>query len=152
MAPDRPPQPEGEHPGADDPLAALRKLAGLAKELGVSDVGTFTEMLETARNEGRGGELLKPIKSLVDQFAGQKDTTRSRSDLGARLMSLVSGSGAGTVAELQDKAKLVLLRRIEELGSTASIEGVLDLATAYARLNTAPASAGGDVSGARQAE
>jgi len=134
MPQDRPPQPEAGQSTADDPLAGLRKLAALAKDLGVSDVGAFTEMLETARNEGRGGELLKPIKSLVDQFAGQKDTTRSRSDLGARLMSLVSGPGPGTISELQDKAELALLRRIEELTSTATIEGVLDLATAYARL------------------
>lgn len=152
MPQDRSPHSEEGQPAADDPLAALRKLATLAKELGVSDVGTFTEMLETARNEGRGGELLKPIKSLVDQFAGQKDNTRSRSDLGARLMSLVSGAGPGTIADLQDKAKLVLLRRIEELGSTASIEGVLDLATAYARLCSVPAPASDEVPGDRRGE
>jgi 4-diphosphocytidyl-2C-methyl-D-erythritol kinase len=134
MAQDRSPQTEPEQPAADDPLAGLRRLANLAKDLGVSDVATFTEMLESARNEGRGGELLKPIKSLVDQFAGQPQTTKTRSDLGARLMSLVSGAGPSTIADLQDKAELALLRRIEELSGTASIEGVLDLATAYARL------------------
>jgi hypothetical protein len=144
MPQDRSAPPEGGQPAADDPLAGLRKLASLAKELGVSDVGTFTEMLETARNEGRGAELLTPIKSLVDQFAGQKDTTRSRTDLGARLMSLVSGAGQGTIAELREKTERALLRRIEELSSTASIEGTLDLATAYARLRSATAPASDD--------
>jgi hypothetical protein len=115
-------------------LAGLRKLASLAKELGVSDLANFTEMLETARNDGRGGDLLQPIKALVDQYTGQKATPKSRSELGARLMSLVSSSGAETVAELRDKAESALLRRIAELSATASIDEVLDLATAYGRL------------------
>ena len=132
MPQDRSPQHEPDQPTGDDPLAGLRKLASLAKELGVTDVASFTEMLESARNEGRGAELFKPLKALVDQFSGQKENTKSRSELGARLMALVAGRE--TVAEMQYKTEIALLRRIEELSSTAPIEGVVDLATAYARL------------------
>lgn len=133
--PDRSGKPGGEQSATDDPLAGLRKLANLAKELGVSDLANFTEMLETARNDGRGGDLLQPIKALVDQYAGQKATPKSRSELGARLMSLVSGSSPETVVELRDKAESALLRRIAELSASASIDEVLDLATAYRRLD-----------------
>jgi hypothetical protein len=89
---DRSSPPDPEPPPADDPLAGLRKLAGLAKELGVTDVSAFTDALDAARNEGRGPEVFKPLKALVEQFAGQGDSAKSLSDLGARLKAMVAGS------------------------------------------------------------
>jgi hypothetical protein len=121
MPPDRTPSNPGQP--IDDPLAGLRKLAGLARELGVTDVSSFTEALEAARSEGRGAEVFKPIKALVEQFAsGQNDGPKSLSDLGARLKEIVGGREMTTVSELQDKAEAALLRRIEELSGTAPIE------------------------------
>jgi hypothetical protein len=137
MTPDRSSASDPDQPPADDPLAGLRKLAGVAKELGVTDVAAFTDALDAARNEGRGAEVFKPLKALVEQFAGQSDNTKSFSDLGARIKAIVGGPRDATVAELQSKVEVALLKRIEELGGTASIEGVLDLATAYARIRSA---------------
>jgi hypothetical protein len=138
MAPDRS---DPDQPAADDPLAGLRKLAGLAKDLGITDVASFTDALEAARNEGRGAELFKPLKAMVEQFAGQGDNnTKSLSDLGARLKSMVAGRE--NVVELRQRTEMALLRRIEELSGTAPIDGVLDLATAYARLCGATVTAG----------
>jgi hypothetical protein len=147
MAQDRS-SPNADEPIADDPLAGLRKLAGVARELGVTDVGTFTEALDAARADGRGAELFKPLKALVEQFAGQSENTKSLGDLGARLKDLVSGRE--TVADIQRKVEVGLLRRIEELTGTAPIEGVLDLATAYARIRSAGI-AGADASDDRSA-
>jgi len=121
----------------DDPLAGLRRLGGLAKELGITDVAAFTQMLDAAREQGRGSEVFKPLKDMVDQFAGSGGSNKTASDLGSRLMGLVSGGRDGareSVGDRQRKVETALLRRIEELSATASIEGVLDLATAYARL------------------
>jgi hypothetical protein len=137
MPPDRSAGPEPEQPPNDDPLAGLRKLAGLAKDLGVTDVGAFTELLEKARNDGRGADLLKPLKSFVEQFAGPSETPSfgDLGNLGERLSSLVAGRNG--LVERRDKAETALLRRIEELSRTATIEGVVDLATAFARLRSA---------------
>lgn len=137
MPQDRASAPDPDQPVADDPLAGLRKLAGVAKELGITDVASFTDALETARNEGRGAELFKPLKALVDQFSGQADSTKSLSDLGARLKAMVGGRE--TLAEMQRRTEMALLRRIEELSGTAPTEEVLDLATAYARICRATA-------------
>ncbi len=149
MSEDRSSGPEREHAPADDPLAGLRKLAGLAKELGVTDVASFTEMLEAARNEGRGAEVFKPLKDLVEQYGSPKASTKSASDLGTRLMGLVSGRESA--GDRQQRTETALLRRIEELSSTASIEGVLDLATAYARLCSAGADQGDRTADERRA-
>lgn len=135
MPPDRSSPSDPDQPQADDPLAGLRKLASVAKELGVTDVGAFTEALDAARAEGRGPELFKPLKALVEQFAGQNEGSRSLGDLGARLKDLVSGRE--TIAEIQHKTEVALLRRIEELSATAPIAGVVDLATAYAQIRAA---------------
>jgi hypothetical protein len=136
MPQDRPSQSDPDPQAAgDDPLAPLRKLASVAKELGINDVGMFTDMLEAARNEGRGAEVFKPLKALVEQFSSQ-DNTKSAADLGSRLRALVSG-GRESVSERQYKTEIALLRRIEELSSTAPIDGVVELVTAYARLRTA---------------
>lgn len=129
-----------DQPIADDPLAGLRKLAGLARELGVNDVSAFTEALDAARNEGRGDEVFKPLKALVEQFAGQTDKPKSLSDLGARLRDLVAGGGRdNNLGDLQRRTETALLRRIEELTATASIDGLLDLATAYSKIRSAGA-------------
>lgn len=135
MPEDRSTPPDPDQPTSDDPLAGLRKLAGLAKELGVTDVANFTEALDAARNEGRGAELFKPLKALVEQFSGQNDSSKSFSDLGGRIKEAVRGRE--TVAEMQYKVETALLRRIEELSGTAPIEGLVDLATAYARVRSA---------------
>jgi hypothetical protein len=135
MPNDRSSPPDPEPPPADDPLAGLRKLAGVAKELGVTDVSAFTDALDAARNEGRGPEVFKPLKALVEQFAGQGDSAKSLSDLGARLKAMVAGRES--VVELRGRVEIALLRRIEELTGTAPIEGIADLATAYARVCSA---------------
>jgi hypothetical protein len=132
MPNDRSSPPDPEPPPADDPLAGLRKLAGVAKELGVTDVSAFTDALDAARNEGRGSEVFKPLKALVEQFAGQGDSTKSLSDLGARLKAMVAGRES--VAELRSRVEIALLRRIEDLTASAPIEGIVDLATAYAQV------------------
>jgi hypothetical protein len=123
-------------------LAGLRKLAGVAKDLGITDVASFTDALDAARNDGRGAELFKPIKALVDQFAGQSDNTKSLSELGARLKAMVGGRE--TLAEMQRKTEMALLRRIEELSGTATVDGVLDLAAAYAHISRATIAPGED--------
>ena len=135
MPNDRTPPPEPQPPPADDPLAGLRKLAGVAKELGVTDVSAFTDALDAARNEGRGPEVFKPLKALVEQFAGQGDSTKSLSDLGARLKAMVAGRES--VIELRRRVEFALLHRIEELTGSAPIEGIVDLATAYAQVCSA---------------
>jgi hypothetical protein len=135
MAPDRTSTPEPDKGTVDDPLAGLRKLAAVAKDLGVNDIASFTDALETARSEGRGPELFKSLKGLVDQFAGQGDNPRSFGELGARLRALVSGPE--TVADVRGKVEMALLRRIEELTAAAPADQVLELATAYARVNSA---------------
>ncbi len=127
--------PDPEPSPTDDPLAGLRKLAGLAKELGISDVSSFTDALEAARNDGRGAEVFKPLKNLVEQFATSGGDTRSLSELGARLRSMVAGRES--VTELQHKVEVALLHRIEELSTTAPAEAVMQLATAYARIRAA---------------
>lgn len=116
----------------DDPLAGLRKVAALAKELGVTDVGALTDALDAARSDGRGSEVFKPPKALVEQFASQTDATKPLSDFGARLKDIVGGRES--VGDLQGKVEVALLRRMQELSATASTEGVLHLATAYAQL------------------
>jgi hypothetical protein len=124
-----------DQPSADDPLAGLRRLAGLAKDLGVSDVGSFVDMLERARNEGRGAELFNSLKSLiVEQFSGPGEN-KSLSDLGARLTSLVTDDQ--DLSEEQSRTRAALLRRIEDLSRTADVEGVANLATAYAQVCSA---------------
>jgi hypothetical protein len=141
MPQDQLPSSEPAQPSVDDPLAGLRRLGNLAKELGVNDVASFTEALDTARAEGRGAEIFKPLKALVEQFAGQNDNPRSLSELGTRLRALVAGRES--VAEVQVRVEMALLRRIEELTSTAPIEGVLNLATAYAQVRAASDAAAG---------
>ena len=130
-------------PLADDPIAGLRKLAGLAKELGVSDISAFTEALDAARNDGRGNDVFKPIKAMVEQFAsGQVDSAKALSDLGARLKDIVSGRD--NLGDIQRRTEIALLRRIEELTTTAPIAGVVELATAFAQIRAAGAPYGDD--------
>jgi hypothetical protein len=103
----------------------------MAKDLGVADVGSFAEMLEAARADGRAADLLKPLKSLVEQFTAKTESP-SMSDLGERFTTLVTGPSG--VEERRVKAEMALLRRIEELSRNATVDGVLYLASAYARL------------------
>ena len=129
----------------DDPLAGLRKLAGLAKDMGVTDVASFAAMLENARADGRGADVLKPLKSFVEQLAGSSTTKGdgpSPADPGERLTSMVAGRNG--VEERRLKVELALLRRIEELSRTASVDDVAQLATAYARLRAGTAVDPGD--------
>lgn len=122
-----------EQPLADDPIAGLRKLAGLAKELGVNDISAFTEALDAARNDGRGNDVFKPIKAMVEQFAtGQMDSAKALSDLGARLKDIVAGRD--NLGEVERRTEIALLRRIEELATTAPIAGMVELATAFAQI------------------
>jgi hypothetical protein len=161
----------------DDPLAGLRRLAGLAKDLGLTDVSSFTDMLDSARNEGRGAEFFKSLRTLlVDQMGGSGDAKSSLSDLGERLASWAasSTSGSSTSATSTPRAssargstpggapsgpplsgtwvssgretrteaagsdvvrtETALLRRIEELSGAATVEELVQLATAYAEL------------------
>ncbi|MGH9123635.1 MAG: hypothetical protein ACRDZ8_02775 [Acidimicrobiales bacterium] len=84
----------GGGPSGDDLLAGVRRLAGLAKDLGISDLSGVSALLEQARQEGKGGDLLRSLKSLVDQFTAPGPGAGSEkgpgpgpslSDLGERL-------------------------------------------------------------------
>lgn len=82
---------------SDDPLAGLRRLAGLAKDLGLTDVSSFTDMLDSARNDGRGAEFLKSLRMLlVDQVGASGNAKSSLSDLGERLASWAASSASGS--------------------------------------------------------
>jgi hypothetical protein len=43
-------------------------------------------------------------------------------------------AGRESVAELRSRVEIALLRRIEDLTASAPIEGIVDLATAYAQV------------------
>ncbi|MDQ1428761.1 MAG: hypothetical protein QOK39_2237, partial [Acidimicrobiaceae bacterium] len=63
------------------------------------------------------------------------DSTKSLSDLGARLKAMVAGRES--VTEIRRRVEIALLHRIEELTGSAPIEGIADLATAYAQVCSA---------------
>jgi hypothetical protein len=166
--------------GADDPLAGLRRLAGLARDLGLTDVSSFTEMLDAARSEGRGAEFFKSLRTLlVDQTSVSGDAKSSLSDLGERLASWAASSTAGSSTSGSSTpprasnsraptpggapsgpppsgtwvssgretrtegaggqagtTEAALLRRIEELSRSATVEDLAQLAAAYADVSS----------------